>query len=169
MQEIWLVFEKQHGRHRSDQVLDGIRHNNIMNMGSVLEVELVEAGGAPTGVGATPSSTFYSDYRNYSSTGLESQDAWHTCFRSSTCHHWRSARSSNDSSLSRRLFEGHIPAMHPEDYLMPADKNGSRICQTTFKDCDPDNTIGRHKIHSTCGIKIPGKWLNSTTKRANSL
>ena len=25
-------------------------------MGSVLEVELVEAGGAPTGVGATPSS-----------------------------------------------------------------------------------------------------------------
>ena len=44
------------GIHCSDQVLAGIRHNN---MGSVLEVELVEAGGGPTGVGATSSSTFY--------------------------------------------------------------------------------------------------------------
>ena len=43
-----------------------------------------------------------------------------------------------------KTMEGYIPAMPPENLLMPADRNWRRICPTTFKDCDSDNTIARH-------------------------
>ena len=54
-----------------------------------------------------------------------------------------------------KTVEGHIPAMPPENFLMPAVRNWRRICPTTLKDCDSDNTIARHEICNTCGFKIP--------------
>ena len=54
-----------------------------------------------------------------------------------------------------KIVKGHILAMHPENFLMPADRNWGRIHRTTFKDCDSDNTIARYKIWNSCGFKIP--------------
>ena len=85
-------------------------------------------------------------------TGLERQGAWDACFWSWTCHlcgkqQWL--------TTSYKTVEGHISAMPPENLLMPADRNWRRICPTTFKDCDSDNTIARHEICNTSDFKIP--------------
>ena len=54
-----------------------------------------------------------------------------------------------------KTVKGHIPAMPPESSPMPADRNRRRRRPTTFKDCDSDNTIARHKIRNSCGFRIP--------------
>ena len=54
-----------------------------------------------------------------------------------------------------KLVDGHIPAMPPKSFLMPADRNWRRIRPTTFKDCSYDNTIARQEIRNSCGLKIP--------------
>ena len=59
------------------------------------------------------------------------------------------------TTLQNNFVKGHIPAMPPENFLTPADKNRRRIRPTTFKVCDSDNTIARHKICKTRGFKIP--------------
>ena len=38
---------------------------------------------------------------------------------------------------------------------LTADRNRRRMCLTTFKDHDSDNTITRHKIRNSSGFKIP--------------
>ena len=77
-----------------------------------------------------------------------------------------------------KIVKGHIPAMPPEIFLMPEDRNRRRIHLATRKDCDSDNTIPtlqsslsgtegchkpvlgvctipRHEIQNSCGFKIP--------------
>ena len=54
-----------------------------------------------------------------------------------------------------KIVKGHIPAMPPENFLMPADRNQRRIRPTTFKDCSYDNAITRQEIRNSCGLKIP--------------
>ena len=77
-----------------------------------------------------------------------------------------------------KTVKGHIPAMPPESFPMPADRNRRRIRPATCKDCDSDNTIPtlqsslsgtegchkpvlgvctipRHEIQNSCGFKIP--------------
>ena len=63
-----------------------------------------------------------------------------------------------------KTVKGHIPAMPPENFLMPADRNRRIIHPTTFnqfKDCSYDNTIARQEIRNSCGQKIP----NSKTEQ----
>ena len=40
-----------------------------------------------------------------------------------------------------KIVKGHIPAMPPESFLTPAERNGRRIRPITFKDCNYDNPI----------------------------
>ena len=54
-----------------------------------------------------------------------------------------------------KTVKGHIPAMPPENFLTPADRNRRRIRPTTFKDFSYDNTIARQEIRNSCGLKIP--------------
>ena len=54
-----------------------------------------------------------------------------------------------------KIVKGQIPAMPPESFLMPADRNRRRIGPTTIKDCDSDNTIARHEIRNSLGCNIP--------------
>ena len=54
-----------------------------------------------------------------------------------------------------KIVEGHIPAMPPENFLTPADRNQRRIRPTTFKDCSYDKTIARQEIWNSSGLKIP--------------
>ena len=84
--------------------------------------------------------------------GLERHDAWNACSRSWTGHYRR--KQQRLTTLSKTV-EGHIPAMPPENFPMPADRNRRRIHPTTFKGCDSDNTVARHEICNTCGFKIP--------------
>ena len=51
--------------------------------------------------------------------------------------------------------EGPHPRHAPENILTPADRSRRRIRPTTFRDCRYDNTIARHEIRNTCGLKIP--------------
>ena len=56
-----------------------------------------------------------------------------------------------------KIVKGHIPAMPSENFLTSADteKSKKNTSDGTFKDCSYDNTIARHEIRNSCGLKIP--------------
>ena len=91
------------------------------------------------------------DYRT-----REKQDAWDTCMlQELNLPPLQERRKQQRLTALYKIVKGQIPAMPPESFLMPADRNRRRIGPTTFKDCDSANTIARHKIHNSCGFKIP--------------
>ena len=64
-----------------------------------------------------------------------------------------------------KIVKGRIPAMPPENFLTPADRNRRRIRPTTFKDCTYDNNIARQEIRNSRSLKIPD---NKTEQYKNS-
>lgn len=54
-----------------------------------------------------------------------------------------------------RVIEGQIPALPPENFLIPADKNKRKIKMKMFTDHVASNIIAKHTYNNSRGYKVP--------------
>ena len=136
------------GIHCSDQVLAGIQRNS---MGSILE-----AGCRLSREGTMPSSLLHQEGLQDERDRMRETDAPGAKTVKVKLPPLQEQRKQQQLTTLYKTVKGHIPVMPPESFLIPAERNRRRIRRgpTTFKDCDPDNTIARHKILNSCGFKI---------------
>ena len=142
--------------HCSDQDLAGIRRDS---MGSILEAVC-----RPSIEGTTPSCPLHQEgLQNERKTGCVGHMYAPGAKPATTAGTKEAATADTVTAPLYKIVKGQIPAMPPESFLMPKDRNRRRIHPTTIKDCDSDNTIARHEIRNFRGFKIP----NSKTEQYN--